>query len=154
MKCWVTEIDLRPAYNRVIPQPPPGSGMTQDEYEDTDEHSELWINSFVRMAAENGTLTMKTFWGTASCPAEVEKPGVLFLTMREWMDIMQPVSWQHETHEITVTDDYFSNEWGRKNAVHYDYAYFDDPADAPQTWEEIEWVEEPAEDSAEGSPVD
>ena len=43
------------------------------------------------------------------------------------------------TKSPSPTRDYFKNEWGRLNAVHYDYAYFDDPAELPETWEANEW---------------
>ena len=65
MKFIVTEADLRPAYNAVAPRPPEGSGLTQEQYEETDEYSDLYRDSHVRMAAENGTVSFKTAWGTA-----------------------------------------------------------------------------------------
>lgn len=137
MKCWFDEKDFVATSKAIRP----GAGST-DPWDDPG-----WPEAIVRAEADNGTLTLKSPYGEARVPAEIEERGVFFCPLREFA---QRMSWTFgETRlMLEATPEYINTNHQSFLLQWWQFEVFRDPATAPQTWAPEEPIEEDALDEA------
>lgn len=156
MKCTFKEADFRPAW-RAIQWAQSGPCTANWDNEE-------WLTAILRVEASNGTLSLVGPWGQASCPAQIEEPGVLFISIREFVDSADYHAWDDDPLELVADEKRFLCSGCTSFSIHIPMIVFDDPATAPQTWEppeesdeddDDEWYDDEADDEADApAPAD
>ena len=126
MKCSFEEADFRPAWKAMLP--PAANGDHLEAWDDP-----TWCDDAIRVEASNGTLKMQGPHGTASIPAEVQTPGVLFISIRYFISGLAPFN-DDTTIHLEATEEYVDANHGRQMAQFVPMELFDDPATAPATF--------------------
>lgn len=140
MKCAINHEDFARLLRALFP---PGVDFDDPDFwprGDLREH-------MVRAVARDGTFSARTEFGEATVPAQVERPGVIFVALWEFYDSGQwnLMQFPHRIFEIREDDGSIMTNDG---AFMCDgrWARFDDPDTAPQRWEDVEFDEEDEDD--------
>jgi len=145
VKCTVEDADFRPAWKAMLP---PNAADHLDAWDD-----QRWLTELIRLEADNDSLTLVGPYARATIPAQVERRGVVFFPIRNFID--GTANLYGDTHlEINATDEYFASAHGRQKAEDVPLAVFDDPATAPETWvpppkqpDDDDWFEDEPEET-------
>jgi hypothetical protein len=124
MKCTFTEADFRPVWHAILP---PGT-TDLNEIEDRG----FW-DGVVRVQVADGALTVRSPFAEASCPADVETPGVLFIPFREFSELTD-TNWGEPVFSSLAADETVATGFHRTLCQPWQFALFPDPATAPDSW--------------------
>lgn len=129
MMCQFSEEDFRPAWLAIQPFK---TGRHTDNWDLPN-----WKEFMVRVEADNGMFRIASPFGQAEIPAKIERRGVVFLPLWEFVELMAR-SYGEPVREFEATDGCVCTNWVRSICHAWRVGLFDDPATAPQTWEPVE----------------
>lgn len=119
-----------PAWAAISPPQAEDGGFPEDERYYTD---------CVRVEAANGMLRLRGPFGNAECPAEVERPGVLFTPIREFIEATENLV-NEPVIELSVVGDKIHVNYKCFITQPEEFFLFDDVADAPENRDDFEIV--------------
>jgi len=110
-------------------QPPPSEEFGELSFWDCE--------GILRLEARDGVVRARGPYGSAALAADIERPGVLFLPIKEFLQPTQSRWFFGDPDmEFEATDDYCCTRYMRfLGHAPWNFALFPDPATAPETWE-------------------
>jgi len=127
MKCYFEDKDFRPLWKSLFP-----ANAQDDPLDAWDDNA--WLHSLTRIEAKDNTLTIRGPYKEFVIPARVERPGVLFVSTRQFSERYED-TFGETTLELKASHDRITNQYMVFLLQYWEFALFEDPATAPETWQ-------------------